>query len=404
VSSYVTAQFGGNSYSKLAEQEQNGWDIAAKSGLPVVPWVTFGWDPRPRIDCPELKDGYKDHYYPANGWTQPATQSEAMDELQRALNWCANHPDAAAAHAVIIYGWDELTEGSNQLTPTLAEGTQALDALARVSGRGLQPRSLLRDRHVSFLSSNGRNALPPRRGASGVEWNGEASLPYFGQWLEWRFASPVAIDEIRLAEPEHRTSGFSIEYWDGAQWQEVYRAERAGLIGTSGEPSTFYFPEVATTRLRFQFTGGNGAPQIDSMQLFGESPPADLAQGRRYQASSKEGARVAPYWAFHGGGWSPARDRSPEGQWLAVDFGAMTAFDHVILANASGSVDDYRLEASADGQQWTPISQGQPMGNPTFLALRRMTAREIRVTLLRVSGHPLVKRFEVHLGNPAPSR
>lgn len=404
VSSYVTAQFGGNAYSKLAEQEQSGWDNAAKSGLPVVPWVTFGWDPRPRIDYPELKDGYKDHYYPTDGWAQPATQPQAMDELQRALNWCANHPDAATAGAVIIYGWDELTEGSNQLTPTLAEGTQALDALARVSGRGGQPRSLLRDRYVSFLSSNGRNALLPRRSASGVEWKGDASLPYYGQWLEWRFESTVAVDEIRLAEPDHRTSGFSIAYWDGTQWQEVYRAERAGLIGSSGEPSTFFFPEVATTRLRLQFTGGSGVPQIDSMQLFGQSLPADLAQGRRYRASSQEGVGVAPYWVFHGGGWSPARDRSPEGQWLAVDFGAMTTFDHVILANASGSVDDYRLEASADGQQWTPIAQGQPMGNPTFLNFKRVTAREVRVTLVRVAGQPLIKRFEVHLGSPAPSR
>jgi len=89
------------------------WNACKATATPVVPIVSFGWDPRPRVDNPVP-------------WTRPgpnhyrtATPAELAAHVTDALDWTARNLQAARANAVVIYAWNENDEGG-WLVPTLS--------------------------------------------------------------------------------------------------------------------------------------------------------------------------------------------------------------------------------------------------------------------------------------------
>lgn len=128
-SAYAQVGENGQSFSVLARRAEKGWEDDRQAGIKVVPWVTSGWDPRPRIDHPTPWVTY-----PANSWTEPPTPAEIAYHLQKALEWAAQYPETAEANAVIIYAWNEFDEGG-WLAPTLSEGNARLEAVQRVLGK-----------------------------------------------------------------------------------------------------------------------------------------------------------------------------------------------------------------------------------------------------------------------------
>ena len=69
--------------------------------------------------------------------------------------------------------------------------------------------------------------------------------------------------------------------------------------------------------------------------------------------------------------------------WLMIDLGEMTTFDKLeyVSRNGNGSVRDYTLEISADGEQWETISEGtMPKAGATMLEFEEtQTARYVRL-------------------------
>ncbi len=69
--------------------------------------------------------------------------------------------------------------------------------------------------------------------------------------------------------------------------------------------------------------------------------------------------------------------------WLMIDLGEMTTFDKLeyVSRNGNGSVRDYTLEISADGEQWKTISEGtMPKAGATMLEFEEtQTARYVRL-------------------------
>jgi len=114
-------------YSNLSAHTERGWDALRKTGVPVVPLATSGWDMRPRVETPVpwVKGGDIQQYYEA------PTPEELASHLQNALAWCRENPQVAEAQAVLIYAWNEFDEGG-WLCPTISEGTARLDALSKV--------------------------------------------------------------------------------------------------------------------------------------------------------------------------------------------------------------------------------------------------------------------------------
>jgi hypothetical protein len=126
ISSYCSPEIDGALYSTLVSAENSNWNSFMATGTKVVPWVTSGWDPRPRIDHPVTWTSY-----PSTEWCQTATPWQIASHLQEGLNWVDSNPTVADANTVIMYAWNEFDEGG-WLCPTLYTGTDRLDMLKAI--------------------------------------------------------------------------------------------------------------------------------------------------------------------------------------------------------------------------------------------------------------------------------
>ncbi len=126
-SSYAQDGYDGLPFVELARRAEQGWEAYRHSGIKVIPWVTTGWDPRPRIETPVPWGSY-----PQNQWAQTAAPGEIASHLQQAQRWNLNHPETAEVNAIIIYAWNEFDEGG-WLCPTLYHGRDRLDAIKLVT-------------------------------------------------------------------------------------------------------------------------------------------------------------------------------------------------------------------------------------------------------------------------------
>jgi hypothetical protein len=127
------AGFGGNgqAYRGLAAADVGSWQGWAEKGAQVVPIVTSGWDPRPRVDTPNPWS----HHYSAKSWARSPTPEELANHMKGAMDWIDANPGSTLANAVLTYAWNEGDEGG-WLIPTLGENgrpdTRRLDAIQGV--------------------------------------------------------------------------------------------------------------------------------------------------------------------------------------------------------------------------------------------------------------------------------
>jgi hypothetical protein len=101
------------------------WGECEKTGKPLIPTVTAGWDYRPmkRAEFPDrdLKGNWFTHGKP----------EEVAAHVAAGLDWVRQHRAMCPADTVLIYAWNELSEGG-WIVPTLEEGTARLDAIQQV--------------------------------------------------------------------------------------------------------------------------------------------------------------------------------------------------------------------------------------------------------------------------------
>lgn len=111
----------------VGKSDQAGWLQYKANGKKLVPWITAGWNPKPRIE----RSVSWGAYYKPNGWAGEATPGEIAQHVQDAVTWTKDHGDAAEANAVLIYAWNEFDEGG-WLCPTFGEDTSRLKAIRAV--------------------------------------------------------------------------------------------------------------------------------------------------------------------------------------------------------------------------------------------------------------------------------
>jgi len=125
------------SFAELVESvERDCWQNAAEASVPYVPFVTTGWDKRPRQDHPVSWE--KGHgYHQQKRFPSRATPGEIAEHLKGAIRFSEEHPKICDANAVIIYAWNEHDEGG-WLSPTLGTNgkpdARRLEAVRRVLG------------------------------------------------------------------------------------------------------------------------------------------------------------------------------------------------------------------------------------------------------------------------------
>ncbi|XP_065190490.1 uncharacterized protein LOC135821349 [Sycon ciliatum] len=116
----------GSPYAKQMLHSQTMWNDWRGTGKHVIPQAPTGWDPRPRFNfTPPWSHGQGLNHYVT------ARPSEVATMLQMAFKWIDTYPDSSPSRHVLMYAWNEGTEGG-WLWPTLDEGTARLDAISHV--------------------------------------------------------------------------------------------------------------------------------------------------------------------------------------------------------------------------------------------------------------------------------
>jgi len=139
ISSYAVAggREEGAPFAESRQQTRAFWEACRATGAKVVPVVSLGWDPRPRVDYPVPWAQYS----PAHFAT--ATPQQLAEHLREALDWTALHREAAPAQALILYAWNENDEGG-WLVPTLnpdgTANTERIEAIRALLQSWQPPR------------------------------------------------------------------------------------------------------------------------------------------------------------------------------------------------------------------------------------------------------------------------
>jgi len=99
----------------------------------AIPLVSWGWDPRPRVDTPvPWHQPGPEHY-------ETFTPEQCALAVKDALDFVEAHRDRCGANALIAYAWNEHDEGG-WLCPTLgADGkpdTRRIEAIGRILRQG----------------------------------------------------------------------------------------------------------------------------------------------------------------------------------------------------------------------------------------------------------------------------
>lgn len=106
------------------------WDSMA-AVAPMIPLVSLGWDPRPRVDHPVP------WHQPGPNHYETFTPGECAEAMVTALDWIAAHPEACPANALITYAWNEHDEGG-WLCPTRGADGQPDDSRVEAVGTAVR--------------------------------------------------------------------------------------------------------------------------------------------------------------------------------------------------------------------------------------------------------------------------
>lgn len=275
ISAYVTFGGGGSPYSGLVFSEVNNWDSHKATGKKVVPWVTSGWDPRPRYDNPVSWTTVG-----PNDWIQTATAVEVANHLSDGLNWVGSYPSSAEANTVLMYAWNEFDEGG-WICPTLLDGTERLDAIRNIISATTQ--NLARNKTYASSSNwdSNQTAVKAFDGVSATNWQAANGSAFDGQWLQVNFGAATTFDSLRLSEYGDRTTGFRIEYSnDSISWATVFTGT------TIGNSKIINFSSITAKYARIYFTSGGSTPVIYEFEIYNTN--SNLALNSAYTSSTNK--------------------------------------------------------------------------------------------------------------------
>lgn len=129
-SQYTTepgGKYGDFSFEYISTSQRNGWQSVANSKN-VVPWISVGYDRRPRIDFTVdwERDSTCNAQHQYNHWGETASLQQITNEIIAAKNFITNNPSKTPANTMLIYAWNEHDEGG-WICPTIVPGTSNID-------------------------------------------------------------------------------------------------------------------------------------------------------------------------------------------------------------------------------------------------------------------------------------
>jgi hypothetical protein len=129
VSAYAVGASGIESYEELALQAEVQNEERKKYGMPILPVLSAGWNPKPRIDRAVPWCKYRDTSY------APHPTGEQMEAATLGLfRWMAENRKNVDEDYCVVFAWNEFEEGG-YLCPTLSQdgtpNSDTLDGLSR---------------------------------------------------------------------------------------------------------------------------------------------------------------------------------------------------------------------------------------------------------------------------------
>lgn len=433
ISSYASSGSDHEPYSSMAAAEAANWDAYSATGYPVVPWVTQGWDPQPRI---QLNPPYAYASYASNSGVTASSPSELAAQLQKAINWDTAHLTAAPAQAVLMYAWNEFSEGG-YIAPTKSGSGINLDYLDAIKGV-LTPTSadsgtLDTSPFVTSVAAGTlRSNYSDYVGLQFSTGNAPVTITELGRYyvpgnsgthvLKLVAAaddSDVGSTVINMAAGSPDGSGFkyaplsqsvtlpanttyyllSAELSGGDQWYDL-----DSTVGTSS---------IATVDAAvYRRLGSDNQPVITSMVnssggpghsygpvTFRYASAPNLALNKPATASSEWDSSQGPANAVDGDlstDWQGGPSLAFDQQWLQVDLQAMTTFDQVAI---SEYLDDRTTSFDIqywNGSSWQIAYQGGSIGTDFVAKFPPVTGSAVRLDFTGGNYTPIIFEFEVH--------
>lgn len=118
-------------YKGFIREVEKDWEKASNGSVPYVPLVSTGWDNRPRQERPAKWQ----HIKSQKNFPSLPSGKEIASHLNNAIKFVKSNPKSCASKAIILYAWNEHSEGG-WLSPTRKKNghidTSRLDAIKKV--------------------------------------------------------------------------------------------------------------------------------------------------------------------------------------------------------------------------------------------------------------------------------
>lgn len=255
VSAYTTFPWWPNNpLEQYTKWEQQRWQQLADKGYKVQPWVSTGFDNRPRADNTMTWVAKQDKL--TTSFTNDISPDMLGKQVQAALEFNRKNPMASEANAVLIYAWNEFDEGG-WICPTLYYGADRLNGISKVLGGKTLPTHTppslgtnLTAGAIAVASSFETGSEPGKAldGKLATAWRTKPDS-LSGSWIELQLPHPVSINTVLLREgPDQSIRGFELQVPDGSGWKSIAKDS------TAGHYAPLYFPTQKLSRIRLLIT------------------------------------------------------------------------------------------------------------------------------------------------------
>jgi len=89
-----------------------------------------------------------------------------------------------------------------------------------------------------------------------------------------------------------------------------------------------------------------------------------------------------------------ATDSGVQAAWLEVDLGSATTFDRALISEAIDRVQEFELQCR-EGEEWKTFARGTTIGNKLNLKFEPVTARFVRLNILKATDGPTISELQL---------
>ncbi|MBD8078386.1 discoidin domain-containing protein [Cellulosimicrobium arenosum] len=237
-------------------------------------------------------------------------------------------------------------------------------------------------------------------GSMGTRWSANNSD---SSWVQVDLGASQPIKTVRLWWEASYALQYRVQVSDdGATWRDAYATTDAGSDGGTDlidlDETARYVRVQTVKRSTTQY-----GVSLWELEVFGDDgiaqvPPVpagreNLALDRPITADSTYNQTAAPKNANDGNPttrWSSARENAPytTERWLQVDLEDVRSVNQAVVTWESATSNDYRVEGSVDGQDWTELAHVQKSSGELT---NTVDFDEAQVRYVRVIGLPATK-------------